>query len=122
MWGCGRMTSDAKVQEALRLLLETGRLDMVREEALHAPCPERGGSDHFGLFFVEKVDNLAVVQVINRQSARDTQVLKLLRVVVLQCLRCDILFRARHVTGVNNDIADALSRSQWERFHGLVGG
>ncbi|KAJ1157239.1 hypothetical protein NDU88_009954 [Pleurodeles waltl] len=33
------MASDAKVQEALRLLWEAGRLDMVREEALHAPHP-----------------------------------------------------------------------------------
>ncbi|KAJ1103650.1 hypothetical protein NDU88_001071 [Pleurodeles waltl] len=33
-----------------------------------------------------RVDNMAVVQVINRQSAREAQVLQLLRVFVLECL------------------------------------
>ncbi|KAJ1104244.1 hypothetical protein NDU88_001656 [Pleurodeles waltl] len=69
-----------------------------------------------------RVDNLAVVQMVNRQTAREAQVLQLMRVFVLQCLRNDIYFRVRHVPGVNNDIADALSRSQWERFHGLATG
>ncbi|KAJ1217678.1 hypothetical protein NDU88_005271 [Pleurodeles waltl] len=67
-----------------------------------------------------RVDNMAVVQMVNRQSAREAGVLQLMRVFVLQCLRNDIHFRARHGLGVNNDIADALSRSQWERFHGLA--
>ncbi|KAJ1155724.1 hypothetical protein NDU88_008453 [Pleurodeles waltl] len=69
-----------------------------------------------------RVDNLAVMQMVNRQSAREAGVLQLLRVFVLQCLRNNIHFSARHVPGVNNDIADALSRSQWERFHGLTTG
>ncbi|KAJ1089976.1 hypothetical protein NDU88_003116 [Pleurodeles waltl] len=68
------------------------------------------------------VDSLTVVQAVNRQSARDAHVLQLRRVFVLQCLRNDIFFRARHVPGVNNDIADALSRSQREQFHGLATG
>ncbi|KAJ1184490.1 hypothetical protein NDU88_001296 [Pleurodeles waltl] len=69
-----------------------------------------------------RVDNLAVVQTVNRQSAREAGLLQLLRVFVLQCLRNDIQFSAKHVPGVHNDIADALSRSQWERFHGLTTG
>ncbi|KAJ1129019.1 hypothetical protein NDU88_007390 [Pleurodeles waltl] len=69
-----------------------------------------------------RVDNMAVVQLVNRQSAREARVLQLMHVFVLQCLRNDIHFRARHVLGVNNDIADALSHSQWERFHGLATG
>ncbi|KAJ1172982.1 hypothetical protein NDU88_004824 [Pleurodeles waltl] len=67
-----------------------------------------------------RVDNMAVVQMVNRQSAHEAGVLQLMRVFVLQCLRNDIYFRARHVPGVNNDIADALSRSQCQRFHGLA--
>ncbi|KAJ1125403.1 hypothetical protein NDU88_003835 [Pleurodeles waltl] len=69
-----------------------------------------------------RVDNMAVVQMVNRQSAREAGVLQLMCVFVLQCLRNDIHFRARHVPGVNNDIADALSRSQWEWFHELATG
>ncbi|KAJ1135359.1 hypothetical protein NDU88_001799 [Pleurodeles waltl] len=62
-----------------------------------------------------RVDNLVVVQVVNRQSAKDVQVLQLLCVSVLECLNRNIFFREQHVPEVNNDIADALSRSQWER-------
>ncbi|KAJ1128498.1 hypothetical protein NDU88_006876 [Pleurodeles waltl] len=69
-----------------------------------------------------RVDNMAVEQMVNRQSAREAGVLQLMRVFVLQCLQNDIHFRVRHVPGVNNDIADALSRYQWERFHGLARG
>ncbi|KAJ1187758.1 hypothetical protein NDU88_004528 [Pleurodeles waltl] len=67
-----------------------------------------------------RVDNLAVVQLVNQQLAQDVQVLQLLRVFVLRCLQNDIFFRALHVPGVNNDKADALSRSQWDRFHGVL--
>ncbi|KAJ1216641.1 hypothetical protein NDU88_004242 [Pleurodeles waltl] len=67
-----------------------------------------------------RVDNMPVVQMVNRQSAREAGVLQLMCIFVLQCLRNDIYFLARHVPGVNNDIADALFHSQWERFHGLA--
>ncbi|XP_069093123.1 uncharacterized protein [Pleurodeles waltl] len=71
---------------------------------------------------LSRVDNMTVVQLVNRQSAREAGVLQLMHVFVLQCLRHDIHFIARYVPGANNDIADALSRSQWERFHGLTTG
>jgi len=32
------------------------------------------------------------------------------------CLQNNILFRARHVPGVKNDLADSLSRLQIQRF------
>ncbi|KAJ1135276.1 hypothetical protein NDU88_001717 [Pleurodeles waltl] len=41
------------------------------------------------------VDNLAVVQIVNRQTSQEARVLQLMRVLVLQCLRNDIYFRAR---------------------------
>ncbi|KAJ1213861.1 hypothetical protein NDU88_001491 [Pleurodeles waltl] len=53
------------------------------------------------------VDNVSVVQVVNRQSAWDAQ---LMHVFVLGCLRHDISLRAQHVPEVDNDILGALSR------------
>ncbi|KAJ1216477.1 hypothetical protein NDU88_004078 [Pleurodeles waltl] len=48
------MSPDANFQEALRLLREVGRLDIVREEAprlvRRAASGERGGSGRLGLF------------------------------------------------------------------------
>ncbi|KAJ1099114.1 hypothetical protein NDU88_004218 [Pleurodeles waltl] len=36
--------------------------------------------------------------------------------------KTDACIQARHVPGINNDIADALSRFQWQRFCGLAPG
>ena len=57
-------------------------------------------------------DNQGLVEVINRKTTKDRQLLVLLRELVLQCLKHNILFRAIHVPGVLNVKADALSRLQ----------
>lgn len=65
-------------------------------------------------------DNLGVVTSINQLSASSPPVVKLLQQLVLECLSINALFIARHVPGVQNDIADALSRLQWERFRRMA--
>lgn len=65
---------------------------------------------------VFRCDNLGAVQALNKQSATSPEVVRLLRVLVLQCLKINLCFRAIHVPGVENVVADALSRAQWERF------
>ncbi len=42
------------------------------------------------------------------------------RSMVLHCQEFNIHFKARHVPGVDNSIADALSRFQMERFRRLA--
>ncbi|KAM9316824.1 uncharacterized protein PAF06_007914 [Gastrophryne carolinensis] len=64
--------------------------------------------------------NMAVVSAINAQTASSPPVVKLLRQLVLSCLQYNILFRAVHVPGVANGIADALSRFQMDRFRELA--
>lgn len=65
-------------------------------------------------------DNMAVVQVINSLSSKSGRVMNLVRAFTLKCLRLNLLFRARHVPGVANGVADALSRKQMERFRLLA--
>lgn len=65
-------------------------------------------------------DNLAAVHVINSLTSRSPRVMALVRAFTLLCLQHNILFRARHVPGVNNGIADALSRKQMARFRHLA--
>ena len=67
-------------------------------------------------------DNESVVHVINKQTAKDTKMLELLRAMVLICLRNNILFWARHIPGVKNVLADSLSRLQVDKFHTLSRG
>lgn len=60
-------------------------------------------------------DNTAVVEVINRQTAKDTQLMCLLRKLIVACLSYNICFRAKHIPGKINVVADLISRLQVER-------
>lgn len=65
-------------------------------------------------------DNEAVVHILNAQSSRDTQIMHLVRKFVLTCLQHNIHFKALHVPGINNPLADALSRLQVDKFKKLA--
>lgn len=65
-------------------------------------------------------DNLAVVHSINKQTTRSKPSMQLLRVLVLSCLTHNIMFRAKHIPGHENNVADALSRCQLARFRMLA--
>lgn len=65
-------------------------------------------------------DNMAVVQEINKQTAKDCNLMKLLRRLIVQCLKYNILFKAKHVPGVKNVPSDKLSRLQIREFHQLA--
>ena len=60
-------------------------------------------------------DNESILYIINKQTAKDTKLLSLLRTL-------NILFRARHIKGARNVLADSLSRLQVEKFKALAPG
>lgn len=60
-------------------------------------------------------DNMAVVEVINKQSSREKHLMHLLRRLVLVCLSNNILFKAKHIPGKYNVVADRLSRLQFQK-------
>ena len=64
-------------------------------------------------------DNQAVVHVVNNQTSRSERVMALVRAFTLRPLKFNILIQARHVPGIDNRIADALSRQQMQRFREL---
>ena len=57
-------------------------------------------------------DNMAVVHILNTFTSKDQSILKILRVIVLQCMFHNILIRAKHIPGVNNTCSDLLSRDR----------
>jgi len=69
------------------------------------------------LFFT---DNDSVVHVINQQTFENKESLYLLRQLFLTCLQHNILFRARHIQGKKNILADSLSRLLVGRFKTLA--
>ena len=56
----------------------------------------------------------AVVEIINKRSSRDPVLMKLLRHLVLVALKYNIHFRAKHIAGKQNLVADKLSRLQFQ--------
>lgn len=67
-----------------------------------------------------RTDNMALVYVLNKQTCKSEHTLYLIRYLVLFSMRHNILFRAIHIKGVNNAIADSLSRKHWQRFRELA--
>lgn len=73
-----------------------------------------------GKKLVLHVDNLALVAILNKNSSKSSHVMQCLRPLVLQGMLMNIQFKAIHVPGKNNEVADALSRKQWVRFQQLA--
>ena len=65
-------------------------------------------------------DNQAVVAIINKQTSKSPNTMCLVRILVLACMQNNLLFRAKHLPGKVNNIADALSRAQFDRFRRLA--
>ena len=61
-------------------------------------------------------DNHAVTDVINRQSARCSKLMFLMRELTLICLNNNVLLRAQFIPGRSNVLGDSLSRHQMDRF------
>ena len=64
-------------------------------------------------------DNLGLISVINKCSSPKPHIMCLVRGLVLAMLRFNFVFYAIHVPGVQNVLADALSREQIGRFRSL---
>ena len=58
--------------------------------------------------------------MINNQSAQCSMSMHLIRLLILECLKFNIAFKASHIPGVKNELADALSRFQMQRFKALA--
>lgn len=60
-------------------------------------------------------DNQAVVEIINKQTCKNYVVMRLVRRLVLAAMKCNVWFRAKHIAGKTNTVADALSRFHFQQ-------
>lgn len=60
-------------------------------------------------------DNQAVVDVINKQSCKNKNLMRLIRRLVLASMKWNVIFRSKHIKGETNVVADLLSRSQFQK-------
>ena len=59
-------------------------------------------------------DNAAVVHIVNKQTCKDADTMALVRRLVVAALRHNVLFKARHIPGFTNVVADHLSRFSFQ--------
>jgi hypothetical protein len=67
-----------------------------------------------------RIDNEALVVVINKQTSKSKRLMQLVRQFVLVAMELGILFKAVHISTNLNSIADSISRMQWDRFRKLA--
>ena len=59
-------------------------------------------------------DNAAIVHAINKQTCKEKTLMHLIRRLVLTSLSYNILFKAKHIPGKSNVLADHLSRFNFQ--------
>ena len=64
-------------------------------------------------------DNMALVHILNRNTSKDKAIMRLVRCLVLACLKHNVLFQSAHISGCKNVKADSLSRLQVQEFRRL---
>ena len=67
-----------------------------------------------------RTDNEALVAIINKRTSKSKHIMQLIRPLVLVTMRNNMQFKAVHIPGSKNEIADSLSRFQMERFRFLA--
>lgn len=65
-------------------------------------------------------DNEGSVAVFNNQTCKDSKFMHMVKFMVLQCLKHNIVFRAKRIQEKLNDLADSLSRLRVAEFHRLA--
>ena len=65
-------------------------------------------------------DNLPVVTIINSKRSKSSRIMDLVRSITILTLVHNFTFTAKHIPGLDNSIADSLSRFQMDRFHSLA--
>lgn len=65
-------------------------------------------------------DNQSVINILNSKSSKISKIMDLVRKITVQTLICNFTLTSQHVPGVDNSIADALSRFQMDKFFKLA--
>lgn len=83
---------------------------------IHPLALEMWGSSLKNCTVILHSDNMAVVQVINKNTSKDSCVLKLIRRLMILSLSHYVHFIAEHIPGKSNKAADLLFRLQVDEF------
>ena len=77
--------------------------------------------DHFQNKCIQlNTDNMAVTFILNNFTSKDKHIMVLVRLLVLNCIKNNILIRSKHLPGVENIIPDMISRLQVQKARQLA--
>ena len=65
-------------------------------------------------------DNIAVTHFLNAKSGKSERVMSLVRQIVLWSLQFNFIIKSSHVRDSENQLSDAISRMQWDKFRALA--
>lgn len=88
-------------------------------EGIHPYSPCSSGMGRAGKTVLARCDNAAVVAIINSGSSKDVDVMHLMRYLAFVAAKFNFVNASRHIRGVENDLADVLSRDKVNYFHSL---
>ncbi len=121
VWGCGAWSGREWFQVAWDEVSRE-KCIAVKELVPIIIAAVTRGSDWKGLSVCARCDNKAVVDVLTSRSCKDKDLMQLLRSLFF--LEAIYQFRlvAVHIAGVDNKLADDLSRNRFQEFKGKVAG
>lgn len=65
-------------------------------------------------------DNEAVVHILNSRTSKIPGIMHLMQSLLMSAVHFHFSFSAQHIPGVHNEVADALSRFNWQMFKHLL--
>ena len=80
---------------------------------------DASGSKGWGAFW-SNCDNNTVVEIWQKGSTHCKEIMALVRLLYFCVAQYNIHIMITHIAGINNNIADAISRFQMERFSSLA--
>ena len=115
-WGCGAYCNGSWFQFRWPPGMEAIHI-MVKELIPVVMAAAVWGHEWSGRSVCIQCDNAAVVAIVNSGTSRDQDAMHLMRCLAFIMAKFNFLLVASHIRGIENDLADALSRDNVHYFH-----
>ena len=118
-WGCGALCQQKWFNFPWSAQLQTCSI-AVKELVPVVVAAALYSSQWRGKIVTFRADNIAVVEVLNSTSCRDSHLMHLVCLLVFLASYHNFWFTASHIQGKQNTLADALSRNNMNFFYSQV--
>ena len=114
-WGCGAFHKDKWFQLRWPDAIQETQIT-VKELVPIVLAAAVWGTSWMGRNVMSYCDNAAVVAILNKGDCKEPQAMHLMRCLAFLKAKFQFSLYASHISGVNNDLADALSRDNLQYF------